>query len=55
MSFSSQYACEYVAFRYRMNRFVYWGFNYRYTQRKSDAGGRDYIENLFVLTARLQY
>ena len=40
---------------YQMNRFVHWGFNYSYTQRKSDAVGEDYIENLFLLTVRLQY
>ncbi len=40
---------------YLMNRFVHWRFNYSYTQRKSDEIGEDYIENLFLLTVRLQY
>ena len=40
---------------YLMNRFAHWRFNYSYTQRKSDAIGQDYIENLFLLTLRLQY
>jgi hypothetical protein len=40
---------------YLMNRFVHWGLNYSYTQRSSNAPGEDYIENLILLTARLQY
>jgi hypothetical protein len=40
---------------YLMNRFLHWRLNYTYTQRESDAVGEDYIENLILLTARLQY
>jgi hypothetical protein len=40
---------------YLMNRFAHWRFNYSYTQRKSEEVGEDYIENLFLLTLRLQY
>ena len=40
---------------YLMNRFVHWGLNYSHTQRSSNASGEDYIENLILLTARLQY
>jgi hypothetical protein len=40
---------------YLMNRFLHWRLGYTYTQRESDAQGEDYIENVVLLTARLQY
>ena len=40
---------------YLMNRFVYWGLGYNYTQRFSDADGQDYKEHSIMLTMRLQF
>lgn len=40
---------------YLMNRFLHWRLGYTYTHRESDAAGEDYVQNVVLLTARLQY